>query len=821
MELLLNNEILKKLVTDYTIQTNFNPGLQDLYTKEEEIYWGGTTQIYKPLHNVYRGYKLEHDEVRAKIPEKKLIETGKLINEKLDTFRGNQQDIIYEALIGSDIFVSMATGGGKTISFAVPALLTEGFTIVIVPLVSLKQDQIANLKSTGIAATSETTQIDKTHKLLYLSPEAFSAKVIKYFHTNKIKINRFVIDEAHTVSLWGRDFREHYIKLGFLRDAFPNVPITALTGSANTFIRNDIIKLLKMRDPTLFMTSFKRDNLHINVIPVPPNTRRVDMILEYIKKDLKDSDYKKAGIIYCTTAQTCDDLKAQLKIIAPSFPCESFYAKKDLKKRPEYFDLIKYYLLKKSTINFDNVDPNAYPELNIPYFDKKIKKKMDLLKLKKTTDVDLDALIAAFSKDQNAKDNQDDPENAQDVKSDTPKKKIRMKKTVTPEDQLANYLAKFGSKKKEKSEVNIKEVEELFKLGLEIYKLEHPPHNSPPLTKEQQAKLDDFNKILKEEKDVSDISKRSILDEWKKENGSIKVVICTIAFGMGIDKPNVEYVLHYNISKNIENYYQEIGRGGRSDKFQCTCTTFYNPIDMVRLTSFIVGNQNMPVKLKRLNIHRLIQMIDYSENKSECRFNYIIRYFNERPVTVCGKCDICLNAQYDRMLPPISLDQSTKNEIDDVNMIMDIYDKLSKEDADGVEKTLARRKKEAMIINQSQIPVANNILNIGQEDPDDGGPVEKIIDGMEQPFIEIPEQEAIKPIPKPNFIVSYKRLMNAIAKTTKISNVLYKINKCARSLIINEYFHILPKSEIKNGIFLIRSNKTIVNDTYNSKIINL
>ena len=227
-----------------------------------------------------------------------------------DEFRPMQAEIIQRVLDKKDCLVLMPTGGGKSITFQIPALLSEGITIVVSPLISLMKDQVESLIANGITAAyynSSQTQaqlketenkiLHNTLKLLYVSPEKLVSKSFYYFLKN-IKVNLFAIDEAHCISQWGHDFRPEYTKLGFLKEYFSGIPIIALTATADKITARDIIKQLNLQEPKQFIASFDRPNLSLTVAP---GQRRMPKIIEFIQQRPNQS-----GIIYCLSRKSTE-----------------------------------------------------------------------------------------------------------------------------------------------------------------------------------------------------------------------------------------------------------------------------------------------------------------------------------------------------------------------------------------------------------------------------------------------------------------------------------------------------------------------------------
>lgn len=228
-----------------------------------------------------------------------------------------QEDIIKETLLKNDVFVLMPTGGGKSLCYQLPALLFDGVTIVVSPLIALMKDQVDALRANGIASAYINSSLSPAEirnvkldllenkiNILYVAPERITqSNFLSFLH--RLNISLFAVDEAHCISEWGHDFRSEYRQLKLFKEHFPKTPLIALTATAIPEVQEDILTQLKLINPKIYEASFNRKNL---IYQVKPKENAYHQLLQYLKGHKKDS-----GIIYCYSRKSADNLSNKLK----------------------------------------------------------------------------------------------------------------------------------------------------------------------------------------------------------------------------------------------------------------------------------------------------------------------------------------------------------------------------------------------------------------------------------------------------------------------------------------------------------------------------
>jgi len=252
-----------------------------------------------------------------------------------------QQEIVSDALAGRDVFALMPTGGGKSLCFQLPALLRDGLTIVVSPLISLMKDQVDALQTSGIAATFLNSALDRheaverlrglnrgQYRMLYLAPErlmldGFLERALNW------NITQIAIDEAHCISEWGHDFRPEYRELKKLRRHLPDVPIMALTATATKRVRKDIVDQLHLDNARCYVASFNRPNLTYRVVP---KSSPYEQVLTFIRSRPNES-----GIVYCASRKTADSLATKLN--GDGVKAKPYHAGLEAKERTKHQEL--------------------------------------------------------------------------------------------------------------------------------------------------------------------------------------------------------------------------------------------------------------------------------------------------------------------------------------------------------------------------------------------------------------------------------------------------------------------------------------------------
>ncbi len=245
-----------------------------------------------------------------------------------DSFRPLQEEIMDASLDGRDAFALLPTGGGKSLCFQLPALVRDGLTVVVSPLIALMKDQVDALQAAGVAATFLNSTLgekesrkrlaalfNNEYRLLYVAPERLMVPTFLE-KLRQWKVALIAIDEAHCISEWGHDFRPEYRQIATLREQFPGVPFMALTATATGRVREDIVRQLHMREPAVFVASFNRPNLAYRVVP---KDRAYAQVIEFVRERKKES-----GIIYCLSRKATEGLAERL--VADGIVARAYHA---------------------------------------------------------------------------------------------------------------------------------------------------------------------------------------------------------------------------------------------------------------------------------------------------------------------------------------------------------------------------------------------------------------------------------------------------------------------------------------------------------------
>src|SRR6188474_3431008 len=264
-----------------------------------------------------------------------------------DKFKGNQEKIIENLLAGQDILVIKPTGGGKSLCYQLPALVSEGVAIIVSPLIALMKNQVDLVRSYSskddvahfLNSTLTKKEIKEVHddlltgrtKLLYVAPETLTKQENLEFFSD-LKISFFAVDEAHCISEWGHDFRPEYRRLReMMIQINPDLPVIALTATATPKVQSDIVKNLDLHNPNIFISSFNRPNLYYEILPKIKKAQTDESIVRFIK-----SMKTKSGIVYTLNRKTTEELANLL--MANGIKAVAYHAGLDSKLRTERQD---------------------------------------------------------------------------------------------------------------------------------------------------------------------------------------------------------------------------------------------------------------------------------------------------------------------------------------------------------------------------------------------------------------------------------------------------------------------------------------------------
>lgn len=245
------------------------------------------------------------------------------------SFRPGQEEIISSVLSGRDTLAVLPTGGGKSLCYQIPALIFKGITVVVSPLISLMQDQVSSLRASGINSVFLNSSLERdgyiaavdeiksgSVKIVYVSPEGLATGRIRELLCENVTVSCITIDEAHCVSEWGHDFRPDYLDIRSVRKILPGAVMLALTATATELVRGDIVNNLGMNNPFIFVSSFNRSNIYLEV---RPKRNPEAQVTEYLGKHKNES-----GIIYCFSRRQVDELTESLE--RKGFPVRSYHA---------------------------------------------------------------------------------------------------------------------------------------------------------------------------------------------------------------------------------------------------------------------------------------------------------------------------------------------------------------------------------------------------------------------------------------------------------------------------------------------------------------